>query len=417
MADGSLLALTSSARGQGAGRLVIVGNGMASLKLIEEISQRCPGRYAVTVVGAEPEIAYNRVLLSSMLAGEATASDVALRSRDWYGERGVALRTGVRVTAIDPAARTVVFDDGGKLGFDRLVLATGADPIKLPLPGADLAGVVTFRTTADVARMQAAAGENAAAVVIGGGLLGIEAAYGLARAGIAVTLVHVMDRLMERQLDAEGARLLACALEAKGIRVRLGTQTHAILGTDAVEGIVTKAGERIDCNLVVMAVGVRPSAELAAGSGIAVGRGILVDDRLQTSVPDIYALGDCAEHRKLCYGLIEPAYAQARVLAAAMAGEDEVYGGSVVATNLKVSGVPVFSAGDFEGAGADHIVMRDEGLSSYRKLVLREGRLIGAVLVGDTQDALWYSGLITSGASVARIRHDLAFGRAYAEAA
>ncbi len=417
MADGSLLELTSPARGQGTERLVIVGNGMASLRLVEELSEQHAGRFAITVVGAEPEAAYNRVLLSSMLAGDVTAADIALRDRAWYGEHGIALRTGVRVERIDPVSKLVTLADGERVGFDRLVLATGADPIKLPVPGADLAGVVTFRTAADVARMQAAAGKDATAVVIGGGLLGIEAAYGFARAGIAVTLIHVMDRLMERQLDAEGARLLAGALEEKGIRVLLRTETAAILGTECVEGIVTKSGETIACDLVVMAVGVRPAVALAAEAGVAVGRGILVDDRLETSVPGIYALGDCVEHRKLCYGLIEPAYAQARVLTAALVGAGDAYPGSVIATNLKVSGVSVFSAGDFEGAGADHIVLRDEGLSSYRKLVLRDGRLVGAVLVGDTQDALWYSGLITSGTSVAPIRHDLAFGRAYAEAA
>ncbi|RTL64402.1 MAG: NAD(P)/FAD-dependent oxidoreductase [Hyphomicrobiales bacterium] len=394
-------------------RLVVIGNGMASLKLLEELEAQCPGRYATTVIGAEPEPAYNRVLLSSLLADEISGQDVVMRPRAWYAERGIDLRTGVEARGI--ADGQVVLADGTSLAFDKLILATGADPILLPLPGRDLAGVITFRTSADVARMRCAAGQPV--VVIGGGLLGIEAAYGLSRAGAQVTLVHVMDRLMERQLDAEGAALLARALAAKGIRVLLSTETRGILGREQVEGIETKAGEIIPCGLVVMAVGVRSNVKLAAAAGAQVGRGIIVDDSMQTSVDGIYALGDCAEHKGTCYGLVEPAYAQARVLASVLAGKRATYAGSMLATNLKVSGVPVFSAGDFEGKDGEHIIVKDEGLPSYRKLVLRDGRLAGAVLVGDTRDALWYSELIASGASVTRFRHDLAFGRAYAEAA
>ena len=399
-------------------RLVVIGSGMAGLKLVEELNAAAPGRFAITMIGAEPQAAYNRVLLSSMLAGEASASDIALRETGWYAAEGVSLVTGVTARAIDPAARTVSLADGRSLGFDRLVLATGADPIRLPLPGVELEGVVTFRTTADVARMSvAASAPGSHAVVIGGGLLGIEAAYGLARAGSAVTLVHVMDRLMERQLDAEGAAMLATALEAKGIRLRLATQTKAIHGAGRVEAIEFGSGEILPCSLVVMAVGVRPAASLAAAAGIATGRGILVDDQMQTSALGIYALGDCAEHRKVCYGLVEPAYAQARVLTHVLCGAPASYTGSVLATNLKVSGVPVFSAGDFEGEGAETVIVRDQGAPSYRKLVLRDGRLVGAVLVGDTSDALWYADLITAGRTVTGFRRDLAFGRAYAEAA
>jgi nitrite reductase (NADH) large subunit len=416
--DMSPTRLAQAARQPGPERLVVVGNGMAGLKLVEELHAAAPGRFAVTMIGAEPEAAYNRVLLSSVLAGEASAADIALRDAAWYAANGTTLLTGVDVRGIDTSARTVSLADGRALAFDRLVLATGADPMRLPLPGADLDGVVTFRTTADVTRMAAAAAlAGTQAVVVGGGLLGIEAAYGLARAGAAVTLVHVMDRLMERQLDAEGAALLAAALEARGIRVRLSTQTKAITGDGRVEAIELGSGDILPCSLVVMAVGVRPSIALATAGGIATARGILVDDQMQTSAPGIYALGDCAEHRKICYGLVEPAYAQARVLAHVLAGAEAHYTGSVLATNLKVSGVPVFSAGDFEGAGAEHVIVRDQGAPSYRKLVLRDGRLVGAVLVGDTSDALWYADLIAAARSVAGIRRDIAFGRAYAEAA
>ncbi len=396
-------------------RLVIVGNGMASLRLLEEMVTLGSDRHEVTVVGDEPEPAYNRVLLSSLLAREVGLQDIGMQAREWYAQHGFTLLAGVRAEGVE--GRSVALSDGRRLGFDKVVLATGAEPVVLPLPGRNLDGVITFRTVADVEVMRGFGGGRAPVVVIGGGLLGIEAAYGLARAGMEVTLVHVMDRLMERQLDKQGAALLARALEGKGIRVLLSTETKAIRGTNRVEAIETKAGEIIPCGAVVMAAGVRPRTMLAAAAGAEVGRGIVVDDGMQTRVPGIFALGDCAEHRGVCYGLVEPAYAQARVLAARLSGGVASYPGSLLATNLKVSGVPVFSAGDFEGQGAEHIVLRDDGLPSYRKLVLRDGVLAGAVLVGDTHDALWYADLIASGANVTRFRHDLAFGRAYAEAA
>jgi nitrite reductase (NADH) large subunit len=311
----------------------------------------------------------------------------------------------------------VTLGNGDELAFDKLLLATGSDPIRLPLPGNDLAGVMTFRSLADIASLEPAASATLPAVVIGGGLLGIEAAYGLARRGIAVTLVHLMDRLMERQLDAEGARLLADAIEAKGVRVLLGAETGAIRGGPAVEAVELKDGRVLPCGLVVMAVGIRPNTALAASGGLQIKRGIVVDDGMQTSATGIYAIGECAEHRGACYGLVEPCYEQARVAAAAVTGEPAHYPGSVLATNLKVSGVSVFSAGDFEGAGAETIVVRDAGQRSYRKLVVRDGRLAGVVLVGDTSEALWYADLIRSAALVSAFREALAFGQAFAEAA
>ena len=398
-------------------RLVVVGNGMAGLRFLEELVRRAPGRFEVTVVGAEPEPAYNRVLLSSLLAGDIGADDVRLRPRAWYAEHGIALVAGQPASAIDAAARSVTLGNGQVLAFDRLVMATGSDAIRLPLPGGELAGVMTFRSLADIAGLGRAAEAGMPAVVIGGGLLGIEAAYGLARRGVSVTLVHLMDRLMERQLDAEGARLLADAIEAKGVRVLLGAETRAIRGGSAVEAVELKDGRVLPCGLVVMAVGIRSSTALAVTGGLQVKRGIVVDDAMQTSVAGVYAVGECAEHRGVCYGLVEPCYEQARVAAAAMAGEPVRYAGSVLATNLKVSGVSVFSAGDFEGVGAETIVVRDAGQGSYRKLVLREERLAGAVLVGDTREALWYADLIRSGAPVSALREALAFGQAFAEAA
>lgn len=400
-------------------RLVVIGNGMAGLRLLEELAARpAADRFAVTVIGAEPQPAYNRVLLSAALAGDTVRADLALRPAAWYAERGHRLVLGDPAVALDPGVRTVTTASGSTFGFDRLVLATGSQAIRLPVPGHDLPGVVTFRDLADLDALEAAAAARVPAVVIGGGLLGLEAAYGLARRGVPVTLVHVMDRLMERQLDARGAALVRRAVEALGVAVRLEATTVAIEGADRVEALRLADGSVLPCGLVVMAVGVRPETGLAASAGLAVGRGIRVDDRLETSVPGVYALGDCAEHRGTAYGLVEPAYAQARVLADTLVGEPAGYEGSLLATNLKVSGLPVFSAGDVAGApGTDAIVYEDRPFGHYRKLVLAGDRLVGAVLVGETSDALWYQELIRTGRSVAAIRRDLVCGRPFCEAA
>jgi nitrite reductase (NADH) large subunit len=398
-------------------RLLVIGNGMAGLKLLEELAGRMPGHFDVTVVGAEPEPAYNRVLLSSLLAGEIATGDVAMKSRDWYREHGIVLLTGCAVARLDPDARRAVLADGSVLAFDVCVLATGSQPVRLTMPGHELPGVMTFRTLADIAVLSDHAGRKTPTVVIGGGLLGIEAAYGLARAGAPVTLVHVMDKLMERQLDAEGAALLKTALEARSITVALNANTARILGTGAVEGVELSDGRTIGCGLVVMAVGVRANADLARAAGIDAGRGIQVSPVLQTSHPAVYAIGECAEVAGACYGLVEPAYEQARALAQTLSGKPAPYTGSVLATNLKVSGIPVFSAGDYEGQGAETLVLRDQGQGTYRKFVVRDSTLAGVVLVGDTSDALWYRALITMKTPIAPLRAALAFGRSFAEAA
>ncbi|CFX15207.1 Assimilatory nitrate reductase (NADH) beta subunit [Candidatus Filomicrobium marinum] len=401
-------------------RIAVVGNGMAGLRFVEELVAAAPGQFDITVIGAEPQPAYNRVLLSPLLAGEIGLEDVSLKPADWYAAHGVTLLTGAPVTVLDTYNRSIIVEnaDGGmEIYFDACVLATGSNPIRLTLPGDTLDGVLTFRTTADVDAMSQFAQIGQPAVVIGGGLLGIEAAYGLARAGIPVTLVHIMDRLMERQLDPEGALYLKGALEAKGIRVILGAQTKEILGETRVESVILSDGQKIDCGLVVMAVGVQANTKLAVSAGLVIGRGIIVDEGLQTTAPNIFAIGECAEYRGICHGLVEPAYEQAKVLADCFAGRTSAYGGSVPAANLKVSGVPVFSVGNFSGDDAEVLVTRDAGLETYRKLCVREGQLVGAVLVGDTTDALWYLDLIRSGADITAFRDSLAFGRAYAEAA
>jgi nitrite reductase (NADH) large subunit len=396
--------------------LVVVGNGMAAARLCEELATRALGRYAIAVVGEEPQLAYNRVLLSSVLAGEVRASDISLKPANWWSDRGVTLCYGAGVTAADIAARTVTLADGKALPFGKLVFATGSRPVCLPIAGADLPGVHTFRDMGDVAAMSRAACGSARVVVIGGGLLGIEAAYGLAKAGAAVTLVHLMDRLMERQLDARAAVLLRRAVEAKGIRVLLEAATAKFVGDRRVEGVELKDGRMLPADAVVVAIGIKPNAQVAAHAGIAVNRGIVVDDHLTTSTSGVFAIGECAEHRGVCYGLVEPAHEQARALAERLAGRDARYLGSVNATNLKVSGVHVFSAGDFVGApGTESIVLSDQGLDTYRKLVIAGDRLAGAVLYGDTADALWYLDLIRSGAAIGGLRDDLIFGRELAE--
>ena len=396
--------------------LVIVGNGMAAMRLVEELVERALGRYAIAVIGDEPRLAYNRVLLSSVLAREASIGDVELKSASWWRDRGVTLLYGQRASAIDPSIRRVRLAGGATLPYSKLVVATGSRPIRFDLPGMDLPGVVSFRDLSDVVALEAAAAGGAKTVVIGGGLLGLEAAYGLAKAGAQVSVVHLMDRLMERQLDARAAGMLRAAVEARGIAVELNAETVGIRGKRRAQAVALRDGREIGADLVVVAAGIQPNVELARSADLALGRGIRVDDALRTSRPDIYAIGECAEHRGVCYGLVEPAYEQARVLATHLSGAPAAYGGSVLATNLKVSGVNVFSAGDFLGApGTEQIVLSDAGLGTYKKLVIAKDRLVGAVLFGDTADGLWYLELIRSGASIAAFRDDIVFGRALAE--
>jgi nitrite reductase (NADH) large subunit len=395
--------------------LVIVGNGMAAARLVDELAKTALGRYAIAVIGAEPRLAYNRVLLSSVLAGETASHDIELRPADWWRDRGVTLKYGCVATEIDVGRRELKIENDESIVFSKLVLATGSTPLRLNVPGADLACVHTFRDSRDVDLLLTLAAQKKRVVVVGGGLLGLEAAYGLAKAGAQVALIHLMDRLMERQLDVSAAELLKSLVERKGVKVLLNANTARIHGETRVEGIELSDGRRIDADGVIFAAGIRPNVALAKDAGISVNRGIVVDDTLQTGAPGIFALGECAEHRGICYGLVEPAYEQARVLARHLAGKPAAYEGSVVATNLKVSGVSVFSAGDFIGAeGSEAIVLNDASGGTYKKLVISGGRLTGAALVGDVGDALWYLELIRKQQPIARIRTDMMFGRSLA---
>ena len=396
--------------------LVIIGNGMAAARFVDEMAKRALGRYAIAVIGDEPRLAYNRVLLSSVLAGEVTSEEIELKPSAWWRDRGVTLTYGCAANSIDLNDRTIHLANGGAVPFSKVVIATGSSAIRLPVAGADLPGVHTFRDSRDVDMLLKLARDKARVVVVGGGLLGLEAAYGLAKAGSKVTLLHLMDRLMERQLDAPAAALLKRLVEGKGIEVLLGANTKQIAGDGVVQSVELSDGRIIAADAVVFAAGIRPNITLAKDAGVPVNRGIVVDDQLRTGHDNVFALGECAEHRGTCYGLVEPAYEQARVLADHLAGRDALYSGSVVSTNLKVSGVSVFSAGDFLGeSGADTLLFNDERRGTYKKLVVADGRLKGAVLVGDTQDALWYLELIRTTASIEAIRGDMMFGRALAQ--
>jgi nitrite reductase (NADH) large subunit len=395
--------------------LVIVGNGMAAARLCEQLVERACGRYAIAVIGEEPRLAYNRVLLSALLADEISAAEVELKPARWWRERGVTLVYGRPAVAIDPTIRRVRLANGATVPYSKLVIATGSRPTRLPLPGMDLPGVKAFRDLADAAELRRSA-PGARAVVVGGGLLGLEAAYGLAKGGAKVTLVHLMDRLMERQLDARAASMLRHEVEARGVEVLLGAESQRVEGNRRVEGLTLADGRTIPADLLVVAVGVRPNAEIARTAGLNVNRGIVVDDRLETSQRGVYAIGECAEHNGQCYGIVEPAYEQARILAQHLVGSEQRYAGSVLATNLKVSGVRVFSAGDFIGApGTEALVLSDPGLKTYKKLVIADDRLVGAVLFGDTADGPWYLELIRLGQRIDAMRDELIFGRAFAD--
>jgi len=393
-------------------RLVVVGNGMASLRFLERLTEAAPGRYDITCIGAEPTAAYNRVLLSSLLGGEVDEAACAFRGLDWYAEHGIRLITGAPVTAIDRENGLAIVGEAHVLPFDKLVLAVGSTPIRLAKPGMDLPGVITFRDLADVAAIRKAAVEHARAIVIGGGLLGLEAAVGLSRLGVDTTLLHVMDRLMERQLDHAAAGLVKRALEARGVKVILKADTAAVEGDGRVERLVLADGTVLPADLVVMSVGVRPSVALAQAAGLAAARGIAVDDRMTTSDSRIFALGECAEHRGQIYGLVEPAYEQADALARHLAGEPAAYAGTALSTSLKVSGLPVFSAGVVDTPeGAEAVVLSDPGAGLYRKLLVADGRLIGAVFVGDVGEQAVCKRLIRTGEPVGDDLDDIMFGR------
>ncbi|MGF1644777.1 MAG: FAD-dependent oxidoreductase, partial [Thiotrichales bacterium] len=395
--------------------LVLIGNGMAGVRTLEELLKLAPEKYAVTVFGAEPYGNYNRILLSPVLAAEKTLGDIMLNDVQWYADHGITLHIGKTVTAIDRAKRVVRADDGTEAPYDRLILATGSTPFVVPVPGAKLPGVITFRDIADVDAMLAASKQFKHAVVIGGGLLGLEAANGLVKQGMDVTVVHLLDTLMERQLDKAAAALLQRSLEERGLKFLMNHATDAILGQERVTGIRFKNGEEIPADIVVMAVGIRPNFELAKQTGLHCERGIVVNDTLQTFDPKIYAVGECVQHRGVAYGLVAPLFEQAKVCANHLAEFGIAkYGGSMTSTKLKVTGIDLFSAGDFNGdETTEEMVLTDPGRGVYKKLVLKDHKIHGAVLYGETLDGAWYFQLMRDGADISDLRENLLFGQAH----
>ncbi len=395
-------------------KLVMVGNGMAGCRTLEELLKLAPDLYEITVFGSEPYPNYNRILLSPVLAGETKFEDIVLNDLAWYRDHGITLHIGKPVVKIDRKAQKVIAADGTEASYDRLLLATGSSPFILPIPGNDLPGVIGYRDIADTEAMIEAATKYRHAVVIGAGLLGLEAANGLSLRGMDVTVVHLADWIMERQLDATAAGLLQKSLEDKGLKFLLGKRTEMLKpGADGrVAAVRFKDGGEIPAELVVMAAGIKPNIALAKSALLHCNRGIVVSDTMQTYDPKIYAVGECAEHRGIVYGLVAPLFDQAKVCANHLAqmGIGQ-YRGSVTSTKLKVTGIDVFSAGNFMGGpGCEEIVLSDPAGGVYKKLVIQGEKLVGAVLYGDTADGGWYFQLLKEGQSISDIRDHLMFG-------
>ncbi len=398
-------------------KLVMVGNGMAGVRTLEELIKLEPNLYDMTVFGAEPYPNYNRIMLSPVLAGEQGIQDIILNDLDWYQQHNITLHLNKKVVRIDRSKKIVYAEDGTQAEYDRLLLATGSNPFILPVPGKDLGGVISYRDIQDTNAMIAAAEKYKHAVVIGGGLLGLEAANGLALRGMDVTVVHIMPWLMERQLDQSAAKMLQASLEAKGLKFMLEAQTQELVG-DAqgrVQAILFKDGSEIPAELLVMAVGIRPNTALAESAGIHCNRGIVVNDTMQTYDPSIYSVGECVSHRGIAYGLVAPLFEQAKVCANHLARMGIArYQGSVMSTKLKVTGIDLFSAGDFTGNDAtDEILMHDAASGVYKKLVIQADKLIGAVMYGDTKDGSWYFQMIRDGKNISEIRDHLMFGQSH----
>ncbi|WP_147125354.1 nitrite reductase large subunit NirB [Shimia ponticola] len=394
-------------------RLVVVGAGMASGRVLEHLTEAAPDAFDITLFNAEPRGNYNRIMLSPVLAGDQTYEEIVTHDDAWYAERGITCRFGEKVVSIDREAK-VVLGEHGAVPYDKLILGTGSNPFIIPLPGHDLDGVIAYRDLEDTeAMMKMGAGNKV--VVIGGGLLGLEAAAGMAARGVDVTVVHIMGHLMERQLDEAAGYLLKKSLESKGITIKLQANSKEIRGEDGqVKALVLDDGTELPCDLLVMAVGIRPNTALASEMGLAVGKGIHVDDQLGTSDKDVFAVGECVEHDGALFGLVAPLYDQAKVLAQTLLGQEAAFVQKSLSTKLKVTGCDLFSAGDFaDGAGREDIVFRDPSRGVYKRLVIEGETLVGAVLYGDTADGNWFFQLIKDGTSIEEMRDTLIFGPAY----
>jgi nitrite reductase (NADH) large subunit len=393
-------------------RLLVIGNGMAAVRAIEELRGLAPQGYDITVFGAEPHGSYNRVLLSPLLSGEKRIEDIVTHPPEWYAEHGITLHREDPVTCIERVRRCVRSREGVEASYDRLLIATGSLPILLPVPGSGLPGVITFRVLQDVDTMLAATQSRRRAVVIGGGLLGLEAASGLLQRGLDVTVVHIHPHLMEQQLDAQAADLLRGELERRGLKFKMTARTSHLCGETHVSGVGLADGGVLPADLVVMAVGVQPNIELARAAGLPCDLGLIVDDTMLTNDPAIYAIGECVQHRGKTFGLVAPLLEQARVCATYLAERGtRGYRTSQPSTQLKVSGIHVFSAGNHHaGPGSESLVLRDPKRGIYKRLVIEQDKIRGAVLYGDVRDSGWYLDLMNEGRNIHAFRDQLLFG-------
>ena len=403
-------------------KLVLVGNGLAGMRCLEDLLDMAPERYEVTVIGEEPWGNYNRIMLSPVLSGDKTIDDIMLHPYAWYSDKNIRFIAGDAAVKIDRPRKQVYTEKGVIVDYDRLILATGSKPFIPPIPGSDLKGVLSFRDIYDVNTMLDYCKSKQNAVVIGGGLLGLEAAYGLKQRGMNVTVLHLMDRIMERQLDSRASSLLRQSIEAKGINIMTQANTEQLIGEDGhVTHIKLKDGTVLDADLVVFAVGIRPNMALAQSAGLRCNRGVMVNDTMQTFDPSIYAVGECIEHRNQTFGLVEPLWGQAFICASHLAEHGSLtFKAPTVPTQLKVSGCDVFSAGriDLENSEPqddyEDIILNDEKRQIYKRIIIQEDKVLGAVLFGDTEDGAWYAELISDQTPISNIRNKLLFGKDFA---
>ena len=400
-------------------RLVVIGNGMAGMRTVEELLSAAPEKYDITVFGAEPYGNYNRIMLSSVLCGEKTIEDIVINDRQWYVDNGICLHAGNNkaVIRIDRAVRKVYAQDGTSAEYDRLLIATGSKAVIPPIPGNDLEGVISFRDIFDVNRMLAYSRSHKKAVVLGGGLLGLEAANGLVLRGMDVTVIHNHEILLNRQMDRQAGEMLQKELEQRGLKFKMAAKTQRLIsdGRDHIRAVCFEDGSELECDLFIMAIGVRPNMALAQEAGLYCERGIVVNDTLQSYDPSIYAVGECIQHRGDTFGLVAPLFEQAKVCANHLSDHGAAeYVTLPTATKLKVTGINLFSVGDFNGKeSCESIYFTDPALGIYKKLVIKADKLIGAVLYGDTVDGSWYQELLEKEEPVSGIRDVLIFGKAY----
>lgn len=398
-------------------KLVLIGNGLAGMRCLEDLLDMAPDRYEVTVIGEEPWGNYNRIMLSPVLSGEKTIDDIMLHPHAWYRNKGIKFIADDPAVKIDRTRKVVHTEKGESVDYDRLIIATGSSPFIPPVQGVDLKGVISFRDIYDVNTMIKYCETKKNAVVIGGGLLGLEAAYGLKQRGMNVTVLHLMDRIMERQLDGRASRMLRHSIEQKGINIITEANTEALIGEEGhVSQVRLKDGTVLDADLVIFAVGIRPNIALAQRAGLRCNRGILVNDTMQTFDPSIYAVGECIEHRNQTFGLVEPLWGQAFICATHLAEHGSLtFKSPTVPTQLKVSGVDVFSAGNFEPKeDYEDIILNDDKRQIYKRIIIQKDKVIGAVLFGDTEDGMWYAELIADQTPVSTFRNKLLFGKDFA---